>query len=130
MANGVLADFYREYVERVVNDQDMSAVDDMVSPSYVGSGQGWPESIEDLREFYSRQIRMRPNWRIEIQETVEVGEWVAVRAFAGGQEADDEHGTPQTSPIISSVEWLALVRVVDRMIMEIRLMSLVSQSEA
>jgi hypothetical protein len=62
----------------------LSAIDEMVSPDHVGGGHGWPETIEELGEFYARQRRTRPDWRIDIQETVQVGEWVAVRAFAGG----------------------------------------------
>ncbi len=84
MANGEPARFYREYIERVVHQHDMSAIDEIVSPDYVGGGHGWAEQIEDLREFYGRQSRTRPDWRIDVQETVEVGEWVAsVRSRAG-----------------------------------------------
>ena len=130
MANGELARFYREYIERVVNQHDMSAVDEMVSPDYVGGGHGWAEKIGDLREFYGRQSRTRPDWRIDVQETVEVGEWVAVRAFAGGQEAYNEDGSPQSPPFLTLVEWLSIIRVVDRRIAEIRLVSWVDHSQS
>lgn len=128
VVKGELAQFYRAYVERVVNQHDMSAVDDMVSPDYVGGGQGWAENLEELRDFYRRQNRTRPDWRIDIQETMEVGEWVAVRAFAGGQEANNEDGSPQSPPFLTSLEWLTNVRVVNRMIVEIRLVSWVDHS--
>ena len=130
MANGELARLYRKYIERVVNQHDMSAVDEMVSPDYVGGGHGWPETIEELREFYGRQSRTRPDWRIDIQETVEVGEWVAVRAFAGGRQAYNEDGSPQSPPFLTSVEWLSIIRVVDRRIAEIRLVSWVDHSQS
>jgi hypothetical protein len=74
-------------------------------------------------KFYRRQSRLRPDWRIDIQETMEVSEWIAARAFAGGQEAYKEDGSPQSPPFLTSVEWLSTIRVVDRMIVEIRLVS-------
>jgi hypothetical protein len=123
VANGELDRFIREYIERVVNQHDMSAVDEMVSPDYVGGGHGWAQNIQDLREFYGHQNRTRPDWHIDIRESVEVGEWVAVRAFAGGQEAYNEDGSPQAPPFLTSVEWLAIFRVVDRRIVEVRIVS-------
>jgi predicted SnoaL-like aldol condensation-catalyzing enzyme len=123
-----LGQFYREYVERVVNQHDMSAVDEMVSPNYMGAGHGWPETIEALREFYRRQSRTRPDWRIDIQQTVAVGEWVAVRAFAGGQEAYNEDGSRQSPPFPTSVEWLSTIRVVEAKIAEIRIVSWVDHT--
>jgi hypothetical protein len=84
MRHGPLDEFIRGYIERVVNQHDMSAVDEMVSPGFTGGGYGWADNVDSLREFYERQNRLRPDWRIDIQETTEVGEWVAVRALAGG----------------------------------------------
>jgi hypothetical protein len=129
MANGELDRFIREYIERVVNQHDMSAVDEMVSPGYVGGGYGWAETIQDLRESYGRQNRTRPDWHIDIQETMEVGEWVAVRALAGGQEAYNDDGSPQSPPFLTSVEWLSVFRIVDGRIVETRIVSVVDHSQ-
>ncbi len=63
-----------------------------------------------LRAFYERQARDRPEWRIDVQETLEVGEWVAVRALAG----DDDR----------RVEWLAAYRVSGGRVAEIRILAL------
>jgi hypothetical protein len=128
VGNGEMGQFYREYVERVVNQHDISAVDEMVSPDYLGGGHGWAETFEGLREFYGRQSRTRPDWHIDVQETVAVGEWVAVRAFAGGQEAYNDDGSPQSPPFLTSVEWLSVIRVLDRRIAEIRVVSWVDHS--
>ena len=125
MTRAELGRFIRDYIERVVNQHDMSAVDEMVSADFVGGGMGWAENVEELRDFYSRQNRLRPDWHIDIQETVEVGEWVAVRALAGGQEAYNEDGSPQDPPFLTSVEWLTVYRVVDRTIVEARFLSAV-----
>lgn len=129
MTNGQLDRFIRDYIERVVNQHDMSAVGEMVSPDYTGGGYGWAENFEALREFYDRQNRTSPDWRIDIQETIEVGEWVAVRAYAGGNEAYDEDGSRRSPPYLTSVEWLSIFRVVDSRIVESRIVSVVDHSE-
>ena len=129
MRNGQLDRFIRDYIERVVNRHDMGAVDEMVSPDYTGGGYGWAENFEALREFYDIQNRTRPDWRINIQETIEVGEWVAVRAYAGGNEAYDEDGSRRPPPYLTSVEWLAIFHVVKSRIVESRIVSVVDHSK-
>jgi SnoaL-like domain len=114
VANVGLDRFIREYIERVVNQHDISAVDEMVSPDYTGGGYGWPENVAALQEFYDRQNRTRPDWRINIQQTVEVGEWIAVRALAGGMEAYNEDG--------------AIFHVVNSRIVETRVISVLDHS--
>ena len=101
----------RGYLQRVVNDRDVDAVDGLVSPAYVGRGGGWPETIEDLRAFYERQREERPDWHIEVVETVEVAGSVVVRAFAGRPDAHE-------------VEWLAHYRWSEGRITEIDLLEL------
>jgi hypothetical protein len=128
VANVDLDRFIREYIERVVNQHDISAVDEMVSPHYAGGGYGWPENVAALHEFYDRQNRARPDWRIDIQQTVEVGEWVAVRAFAGGMEAYNADGTCQSRPYVTAVEWLTIFHVVNSRIVETRVISVLDHS--
>lgn len=124
MAGAVLGQFVRTYLQRVVNERDVTGVEDMVSPQLSGSGRGWPCDIGGLREFYDWQARARPDWHIVVQQTVEVvGEWVAVRAHAGGTVAHDDTGAPLRSPFRLAVEWLAAYRIVDGMITEIQLLS-------
>ncbi len=120
-----LGQFVRDYLQRVVNQHDMSALDDMVSPDYRGNGPGWPPDIGSLREFYQWQQRWRPDWHIDVQETVEVGDWVAVRACAGGTVSHDDAGAPLLNPFRKSVEWLAVYRVVDEKVTEMQVLSAV-----
>lgn len=82
----------RGFIERGVNAHDLSAIDEavneMVSHDYRGTGTEWQRlapDFEALRAFYRRQAIQRPDWRIEIHETTEVGDYVAVRAVAGRQ---------------------------------------------
>ena len=101
----------REYLDRVVNRHDLGGVDDLVAPEYRGSGDGWPRDIESLRQFYRSQQRSRPDWHIDVQETMTVGSWVAVRAHAGGTASHDDDGVPLPSPTRISIEWLSLYEV-------------------
>lgn len=125
MQDGPLGKFICDFIEHVVNEHDLRAIDEalehMVSRDYRGTGtvwQLWAPDFDQLRRFYRRQAVQRPDWRIEIQQTVEVGEYVAVRALAGGSLAFDEDGAPQKSPFPTAGEWLSIYRVVDGRIME------------
>jgi predicted SnoaL-like aldol condensation-catalyzing enzyme len=119
-----LAGWIRDYLERVVNDRDVSAVDELVSPGYVGSGHGWAPDREKLRAFYVWQADYRPDWHIDIQAAIEVGDWVAVRAHAGGTVAHDEAGQPLETPHQRAIEWLAAFRVADGQLAETRFLSI------
>ena len=114
----------REYLHRVVNRHELGAVDDFVSAEYRGSGHGWPSDLTALQEFYRWQVATRPDWLIEVQETVEVGGCVVVRAYAGGAIADLEQERPLAAPTHRAVEWLAMYRVEDERIMEIQVLAL------
>jgi hypothetical protein len=125
MADGPLGAFVRDLIERVVNEHDLEAIDlaldQMVSRDYVGTGSDWHRLAPDfdaLRAFYRRQATQRPDWRIDVQETIEVGEYVAVRALAGGKQALDDEGEPRQPPFPTAVEWLAVYHVVDRVILD------------
>ena len=104
-------DLVLAYLERVVNQRDLSAVDELVDPSYVGSGSAWPADRESLRAFYRWQAVSRPDWHIDVQQTVAVGESVVVRALAGGTVSATETGRPLAAPESRAVEWLAAYRV-------------------
>jgi hypothetical protein len=108
-----------------VNAHDLEAIDRaldrMVSPDYVGTGSDWRRlapNFDALREFYLRQAVQRPDWRIDVQDTIEVGEYVAVRALAGGQQTLDDQGAPRQPPFPTAVEWLTVYHVVDRVILD------------
>lgn len=119
MVDGTLGDFVRSYIDRVVNDRDLSGVDELVSADYTGRGQGWPTTFESLRQFYALQVEERPDWHIHVDETLELAEVVVVRAHAGG--------SIETGGEIrrKDVEWLAAYRVEHQMIREISLLALV-----
>lgn len=97
--------FVRDYVARVVNQRELDALDDLVSPDYPRQRPGWPADINRLREFDEWQARWRPDWRIDGQQTIEVGDCVAVRAFAGATVSHDDDGSPLIKPFRNDVEW-------------------------
>lgn len=119
VADEPLGRFLRAYLDRVVNHRDLSGVDELVSRDYVGSGDHWPTTFEALRQFYERQASERPDWHIDVQETLELAATVVVRAAAGGSVVVDG------GPRCRRVEWLARYRVHDGLIVETELLALV-----
>ena len=119
MTAGPLSAIVRGYLERVVNRRDLTAVGDLVAADYRGLGHGWPADLDALRQFYIRQAELRPDWRIEVQETLEVNDVVAVRAYAGGSVSHDANGSLLATPYRKDVEWLATYRIRDGRIKEI-----------
>ena len=106
-----------------MNRRDLAAVDDLVADSYRGEGHGWPTDLGSLKAFYAWQARTRPDWHVDIQETVEVGDIVAVRAFAGGTILA-EGDRPAAAPEAGAVEWLAVYRFEDGRIVEIQVLAI------
>lgn len=117
-----LGEFVRSYLQRVVNSRDLTSFADLVAPDYRGEGHGWPADRDALRAFYEWQAAERPDWRIDVQETVAVGEWVAVRAYAGGTVPGGK------APQRRDVEWLAAYRVVVGRVAEIRVLTLIERT--
>ena len=120
--------FVRDYLERVVNRRDISALDELVSVDYRGGGHGWPGDVTALRTFYRWQAQVRPDWSISVQDSIEVGGCVVLRAFAGGTIADEEQGRPLAAPTQRAVEWLAMYRVEDERILEIQVLEVRERS--
>lgn len=117
-----LGTWIRAYLERLVNSRDLGAVDELVSSDYLGSGHGWAPDREKLRDFYTWQATTRPDWYIDVRETVELGDWVAVRADAGGTVSHDASGRPLRTSARRSVEWLSAFRVSQGLLAETRLL--------
>ncbi len=137
MADAALGAFIRDFIERVVNRHDLEgidqALDQMVSGDYVGTGSDWGRFASDfdsLRAFYHRQAIQRPDWHIDVHETIEVGEYVAVRALAAGKEALDDEGAPRQPPFPTAVEWLAVYHVVDGVILDSQVVTWLITSQA
>ena len=116
---GPVGQLVRDYIERVVNHGDLTGVDELVSPTYRGSGPEWPTTIDELRQFYRKQVRDRPDWHIDVQETVEVGDDLVARALAGGTVTVD--GVQRRRRL----ECLAHYRVHGGLIHEINLLAVV-----
>lgn len=124
-----LGGLVRDYLERVVNRHDLAAVDELVSPDYRGTGPGWPPDLESLRRFYAWQARWRRDWRIDVQETVEVGSHVAVRAYAGGTITHDDDGVPLDLPVRKDIEWLSVYRFAAGRIAEVNFLAVADRHD-
>lgn len=118
-----LGDFVSQYLERVINQRDLSGVDDMVAADYRGSGPGWPTTIADLRIFYANQARTRPDWHIDVRATIELGDSVVVQAHAHGTVTD------QSGTATHSLEWLTHYRITDMRITEINVLGIVTRDD-
>jgi hypothetical protein len=116
---GQLEELAIGYIDRVVNRRDLAGLDEMVSPTYRGTGEGWPATLSELRAFYETQQVARPDWRIDVQDAVELGDSVVLRAHAFG--AVDRGSVS----VIEHVGWLAHYRFRNMKIIEINLLSLV-----
>ena len=116
------SDFVRAYIDRVVNDRDITAVSELVATTYRGGGYEWPADFDSLLAFYEWQQRARPDWRIDVRESLELGDSVVVRATAGGTVE-----TP-SGPGRHDVEWLTHYRVVDGKISEITVLEIVDRT--
>jgi SnoaL-like domain len=117
MGEWILGRQVREYIDRVVNARDLTAVDDLVSADYRGSGPDWPTTLDALRQFYLDQYRERPDWHIDVQDSIELGCDVVVRAVAGG--AVQIEGVRR----IRRLEWLTHYRWRDGLICEINVLA-------
>lgn len=123
MSHGPLGEIVRGYLERVVNHRDLTAVDEHVAADYRGFGHGWPTDVNSLRQFYVRQAEFRPDWQIDVQQTMELDDVVVVRAYAGGTVSHDASGSPLAAPCHKDVEWLTAYRLRNGRITEIRLLA-------
>jgi predicted SnoaL-like aldol condensation-catalyzing enzyme len=111
------------YIDRVVNRRDITAVEQLVSPSYTGSGPGWPTTYEALRRFYLDQYRDRPDWHLDVVSTVELGQHVTVLANAGGNVLFDGEWRPRYLTL------LAHYRVTEGRIRSIDILEVVQQQQ-
>lgn len=114
-----LSELAISYIERVVNRRDHAAIDEMVAGDYRGSGQGWPTTLGQLRQFYEDQVRDRPDWHIDVEVVVELGDSVVVRAHAQGSVMGS--GTLRRT----ALDWLTHYRFRDGRITEINLLTVV-----
>ena len=104
------------YLDRAVHGHDPTAVDDDVSPDFVG--HGFAPDAAALKEFYAWQARVAPDWRIDVEDLVEQGDRVAVRAHAYGHRAESAPGVALPEPTYREVEWIAIYRFAGGLIAE------------
>lgn len=104
-------------IDRAVHQHDSSVVDELVSPDF--RGHGFASDRESLRAFYDWQSRIAPDWRIDVEDLVEDGDRVAVRAHAYGARAESAPGVPYPEPVRRELEWIAIYRIAGGLITEL-----------
>ncbi|HWL35338.1 MAG TPA: ester cyclase [Frankiaceae bacterium] len=114
---GPLGTLVLAYLDRAVHRHDLTVVDELVSPSY--AGHGFAPDRDALRVFYAWQARTAPDWRIDVEDLVEEGTRVAVRAHAYGTRTESAPGVPLPEPEYRDLEWLAIYRFAEGLIEEI-----------
>jgi len=100
------AEISRAWFQRVWNEQDASAIDEHLHKDVAMYGIGpAPLGREGFRQIHTYLLKMIPDLSIEVQQTVEEGEWVALRATAAGTHKETQ------KPI--SFQGLSMARIVD-----------------
>ena len=94
----------------------------MVDRDYEGGGYGWPADVASLRAFYAWQAESRPDWKIDVEQTVELGDCVVVRARGHGTVVESEGIA--SSKTHKSVEWMTAYRVRNGRIINIEVLAL------
>jgi len=82
-----------------------------------------PSSTRTVDWDRSHRIGRRDDLAHNVQETVEVGDQVAVRAYAGGTIGHDDDGQSLEAPFGRDVEWLAVYRVAADRIVEVNFLA-------
>ena len=89
------------WFERVWNQQDENAIDELLAPNFVAYGLGEKmTSPDDFKVFYRKFREAFPDLRVKTEKVVAEGDWAVVRIVAEGSHAGDFEGLAATnSPI-------------------------------
>lgn len=116
MAN---AEFMQRWFDRVWNEQNEEAIDEMFAADGVGHGLG-PEPIvgpENFKIFHRAFVSAYPNLRVEVEDTVVEGDKIAVRCRVTGSHDGHRIGlAPTNQPV--EFTGMVIVRVQDGKIVE------------
>ena len=108
-------DLARRFYEEVFNAGDLDAVDELLTPDFVDHEEGppgTPEGIEGVKAFVAMYREAFPDLHATVEDMVEEGDKIAVRATFTGTHDGDFMGIPASGRKIS-IQAMDLVRVVD-----------------
>jgi steroid delta-isomerase-like uncharacterized protein len=110
--------FVTQYIERVWNQGDRLALDNLTTASFsYRLGEQPPRDRAGLAHFIAVTRAAFPDWRVKIAETVAECDSVAVRWFGEATHQGVFHGIPPTGRAIH-VSGINMYRIVDGKIAE------------
>jgi len=103
---------FRQMVDEVFNQGNISMVDELVAPDFVEHEElppGIPEGIEGVKVLTSQLRKAFPDFKAEIEDLIAEGDRVVVRMNWTGTQQDEFMGIPPTGKSIS-IEVIDIVR--------------------
>jgi steroid delta-isomerase-like uncharacterized protein len=87
----------RRYIEKVWNQADLAALDDLTAPAFTYHLGGQPKRDRaGMRQFIEMAHTAFPDWRVQIIDLIAEGDRVAVRWNGQVTHRGDFHGIPPT----------------------------------
>jgi steroid delta-isomerase-like uncharacterized protein len=108
-------DLARRFYEEVFNAGDLDAIDQLLTPDFVDHEEGppgTPDGIEGVKAFVTMYREAFPDIHVTIDDMVEEGDRIAVRATFTGTHDGEFMGVPASGRSIK-IEAIDMVRVVD-----------------
>ena len=91
------ADLARRFYEDVMNRGDLAAIDEMLTADFVDHEEGppgTPEGIEGVKFFVTTFREAFPDLQVTIEDTIESGDRLAIRATMRGTHDGELMGVP------------------------------------
>lgn len=94
---------FRRWYEDVVNDNDYSAVEELLAPDYRAHFPGAPEPVDSdghkgMVEMFAAAF---PDWHESVQDVIAEGDKVVIRVTAGGTQQGDFQGMAPTGRTVT-----------------------------
>ena len=108
-------DLARRFYDEVFNAGDLDRVDELLTPDFVDHEEGppgTPEGIEGVKAFVTMYREAFPDLHATVEDMVEEGDRIAVRATFTGTHDGEFMGIPASGRKIS-IQAMDVVRVVD-----------------
>lgn len=93
---------FRRWFEDVVNDNDYSAIDELLAPDYQSHFPGAPPVDRDghkgMIELFAGAF---PDWKEQIHDVIAEGDKVVIRVTAGGTHEGEFQGIDATGKVVT-----------------------------
>lgn len=96
--------------QRIFNEHDLAAADELVAEHYVQHTPGVPGGREGFKRTFARYLAQSPDLRVEPRSVVEIGDLVVIRGRVFMSNPPPGH--------VSPIEVVDVFRVADGMLQE------------